>query len=73
MICPVCKLELGVERRAGELVLTYGLQKWSADCCCRERGDPVQCCRVLPAVMKLMANGKAPSVETGKPAKPRAS
>ena len=28
MICPVCRLELGVERQAGEVVLTYSFGDW---------------------------------------------
>ena len=73
MICPACQLELGVERRADELVITYSFMDWAASCHCRERGDPVLCCKLMAAIMKLMANGKATSVETGKPSKRRPS
>ena len=30
MRCPVCKLELGVERRANEVVLTYSFKDWGS-------------------------------------------
>ena len=74
MRCPGCQLELGIERRADELVVTYSFKDWTAaGCHCRERGDPVLCCKLLPAIVKLMANGKATSAETGKPSKRRAS
>jgi hypothetical protein len=42
MICPFCQLELGVERQAGEVVLTYSLND-RAQRCRHQRGDPVLC------------------------------
>jgi hypothetical protein len=59
MICPVCKLELGVERRAGELVLTYSFMEWEASCRCRERGDPVFCAILRPIILELLPEIKA--------------
>ena len=32
MRCPVCQLELGVERQAGEVVLTYSFKDWAERC-----------------------------------------
>jgi len=54
MRCPVCRLELGVERRADELVLTYRFDEWMAGCRCRARGDPVLCGNLLPTILKML-------------------
>jgi len=52
MICPVCGLELGVERRADELMLTYGVNDWAAGCRHRAAGDPASCAYLLPLILK---------------------
>ena len=58
MRCPVCKLELGVEHRAGELVLTYSYKEWAASCRCLARGDPVLCGHLLPTILKELPESK---------------
>jgi hypothetical protein len=42
MRCPVCELELGVERQAGEVALRYSFKDWVNRCSC-QRGDPALC------------------------------
>jgi len=59
MNCPVCRLELGVERREGELVVTYSFKDWVARCRCRARGDPVSCAILRPTILKLLPETKA--------------
>ena len=49
MICPVCQLELGVERRAGELVVTYRFGDWRQQCPCPD--NPVMCSNLLPTIL----------------------
>ena len=53
MLCPVCQLELGVERRADELVLTYTWKEWAARCRNRARGDPVSCAMLRPIIAEI--------------------
>jgi len=62
MICPVCQLELGVERRAEELVVTYRFGDWRPQCPCP--GAPVMCSNLLPTILPLLAESKAALVET---------
>jgi hypothetical protein len=57
MICPVCRLELGVERQAGEIVLTYSFGDW-VQRCTNQRGAPVLCANLMPTVLGLLP-GKA--------------
>ena len=64
MRCPICQLELGVERRAGELVLTYSFKEWMAACRCRDRGDPVLCGNLLPTVLKELPESKVTSLRS---------
>jgi hypothetical protein len=59
MICPVCKLELGVERRADEVVRTYSFKDWEQRCRCRQRGDPVSCAILRPTILELLPEIKA--------------
>ena len=47
MRCPVCQLELGIERRAAEIVVTYSFKDWPAGFRCRQGGDPVLCDNLL--------------------------
>ena len=54
MRCPVCQLELGVERRADELVLTYSFLEWAAACRSRAGGDPVWCGHLLPTILEQL-------------------
>jgi hypothetical protein len=54
MRCPVCQLELGIERRDGEFTLTYNLSDWSKRCPCRDRGGPVLCSNLMPTVLKSL-------------------
>ena len=62
MICPVCKLELGVESRADEVVLTYNFKDWEQRCRCRERGDPALCGLLRSTILELLSETKvAPS------------
>jgi len=61
MICPVCRLELGVERQAGELVLTYSFKEWAVGCLRRDQGSPALCDELKPKLLTLLTNGKAPS------------
>ena len=58
MRCPVCKLELGVERRADEVVLTYSFEEWVLRCRCRSGGDPVWCGHLLPTILKELPESK---------------
>ena len=76
MLCPVCELELGVERRAGELTLTYSFTDLKARCLSHDRGDPVFCCHLLPtilqelpesAVTSLRSQARAKEDESSKP------
>ena len=53
MRCPVCELELGVERRADEVVLTYSFKDWGQRCRYRAGGDPVWCRHLLPVILEL--------------------
>jgi len=59
MICPACRLELGIERRADELVATYDLEEFRLRCACRELGDPLLCSNLLPTVPKLLESNVA--------------
>jgi hypothetical protein len=54
MICPVCTLELGVERRDDELVITYSFRDWEQRCRCRAGGDPAWCGHLLPTILKQL-------------------
>ena len=63
MICPVCKLELGVERRAGELVVTYSLRDRKPGC--PSSDNPVLCSNLLPTILTMLTDGKPD--ETDKP------
>ena len=67
MRCPICQLELGVERRADELVLNYSFKEWAAGCRCRERGDPVLCCNLLPTILKMLPESQSHSIPVGTP------
>jgi hypothetical protein len=53
MRCPVCQLELGVERQAGEVVLTYSFKDW-AERCRHQRIDPVSCALLKPTILGLL-------------------
>ena len=57
MRCPVCELELGVERQAGEVVLKYSFKDWAGRCR-YQRGDPALCTHLMPTVLELLP-GKA--------------
>jgi hypothetical protein len=54
MLCAVCKLELGVERRADQVLLTYSFKDWEQRCRCRAGGDPVWCGHLLPTILKQL-------------------
>ena len=58
MHCPVCELELGVERLGGELVLTYSFKEWTAGCRCPARGDPALCGHLLPTILEQLQGCK---------------
>jgi len=58
MICSVCQLELGIERRADEVVLTYSFKDWAARCRCRAEGDPAWCGHLLPHILKQLQESK---------------
>ena len=55
MRCPVCQLELGVERQAGEreLVLKYSFKDW-VERCGHQRGDPMLCANLMPTILELL-------------------
>ena len=54
MRCPVCKLELGVERQAGEeVVLTYSFRDW-VQRCTYQQGTPVLCANLMPTILALL-------------------
>jgi hypothetical protein len=61
MRCPVCELELGVERRAGEVVVTYSFKDWGQHCRCRAGGDPVTCAILRPIILKMLPEANASS------------
>jgi hypothetical protein len=73
MPCPLCQVELGIERREGELVLTYNFKDWRTHCACRDRGDPVLCSNLLPTILTLLTEGRATPLGTVEPAKVKAS
>lgn len=58
LICPACLLELGVERRADEVVLTYSFKNWEQHYHCRAEGDPVLCGNVLPTILRMLPAAK---------------
>jgi hypothetical protein len=60
MICPVCGLELGVDRQVsdGEVVLTYSLKDW-AERCRYQRGDPALCTNLKPTILELLTAKRA--------------
>jgi hypothetical protein len=58
MRCPVCQLELGVERRGDEVVLTYSFKDWEQRRRCRERGDPALCGLLRPTILELLPETK---------------
>jgi hypothetical protein len=70
MICPTCRLELGIERRADELVATYDLEAFRLQCACRELGDPLLCGNSLPTVLKLLESNIGPTMRPPNSAKP---
>jgi hypothetical protein len=59
MICPVCKLELEIERHEAELVLTWRVEDWTKSCVLRDRGDPGMCRNLLPTILKMLPKGKS--------------
>ena len=63
MRCPVCGLELGVERRAEEHVVTYRFGDWRPRC--PNPDDPVICSNLLPTILAMLTDDK-PN-ETDKP------
>ena len=65
MRCPVCKLELGVERRANEVVLTYSFKDWGQRCRCRAGSDPVWCGHLLPTILEQLPKSTPLRSETG--------
>jgi len=73
MLCAVCQVELGIECREGEVVLTYNSKDWRARCAYRDRGDPVLCSNFLPTILTLLTEGRATPLGTGEPAKDKAS
>jgi hypothetical protein len=60
MKCPLCQLELGVERQAGAIVLTYAFKQWSATCRCRASGGAALCDNLLPTFNELLRANGAP-------------
>jgi hypothetical protein len=68
MICPVCQLELGAERQAGEVVLTYSLNDW-VQRCRYQRGDPALCSNLMPTILELLTQSNSARSEARKPPK----
>ena len=65
MRCPVCQLELGVERQTGEreLVLKYSFKDW-VERCGHQRGDPMLCANLMPTILELLKqSGRSAVVE----------
>jgi len=62
MICPVCKMELGIERREGELVLRWNVEDWRKRCANRDRDDPVLCSNLSPTIMKMLTKDSTHSI-----------
>jgi hypothetical protein len=58
MLCPVCQLELGVERRADELVLTYSFGDLKTRCLFRDRGNPVLCGNLQPTILQELPESR---------------
>jgi hypothetical protein len=72
MNCPVCQVQLGIERRADEVAVKYDLKDWSMRCPFRDRGDVLLCSNLLPVILellteKLLTGSKVTSLDTGKP------
>jgi hypothetical protein len=59
MRCPVCQLELGVERQAGEVVLTYSFGDW-VQRCTYQWGAPVLCANLMPTILELLPEKGTP-------------
>jgi hypothetical protein len=59
MRCPVCQLELGVERQAGEVVLRYSFGDW-VQRCSYQRGDPMLCANLMPTILALLPAKSTP-------------
>ena len=68
MICPVCQLELGVERQAGEVVLTYSVGDW-VQRCTYQRGTPVLCANLMPTILEVTKAAPFRSEPRPKPTK----
>jgi hypothetical protein len=67
MICSVCQLELGIERREGELLLSWDFRDWRTRCVSLDRGDPLMCKNLTPIILKVLPN--AITLVTAEPAK----
>ena len=53
MICSVCQLELGIERREDELLLG-DFRDWRTRCVSLDRGDPLMCKNMRPTILKML-------------------
>jgi hypothetical protein len=72
MNCPVCQVQLGIERRVDEVAVEYDLKDWIMRCPFRDRGDALLCSNLLPIILKslteeLLTESKVASLDTGKP------
>jgi hypothetical protein len=61
MICPVCRLELGVKRQDGEVVLTYSFGDWIQRCT-YQRCNPVLCANLMPTILELLTQSARSAV-----------
>jgi hypothetical protein len=59
MICPVCQLELGVERQAADVAVTYSIKDWG-ERCRGQHGGPVLCRNLMPTILALLPQHEPP-------------
>ena len=56
MICHGCRLELGIERRAEEVVVTYSYRDWKP--AMPSPDDPALCSNLLPTILARLTDDK---------------
>ena len=62
LTCPVCWLEIAIERLSGEITLKYSVPEWKAQCTSQLGDGPALCVNVRPLILELLerqnGNGK---------------
>jgi hypothetical protein len=66
VICPACRLRVGLEHKGGGLKLTYDIQAWQRDCHDPHSGAGL-CLHLRPILAAALANGgiEEPPKDTG--------